>query len=214
MMSQGFNTLKKSISNDELAELPLSSFEGVIHVIESPEEMGAALEYLSFQTILGFDTETRPAFKKGQIFPVSLLQLSTSEQAFLFRINKIGLPIGLIKILAPKILKIGVAIRDDIKILQRIVPFKPSGFIELQDLVKNYGIENFSLKKLTAIILGFRISKSARLTNWDVHELTEQQLVYGATDAWVSCEIYKQLLITPVEREFCEPEIAENALEE
>lgn len=210
-MSQGFNTLKKSISNDELAELPLSSFKGVVHVIEQPEDLGFALEYLSFQTILGFDTETRPAFKKGQTYPVSLLQLSTSEQAFLFRINKIGLPIGLIRILAsPKILKIGVAIRDDIKILQRIVPFKPSGFIELQDLVKDYGIENFSLKKLSAIILGFRISKSARLTNWDVHELTEQQLIYGATDAWVSCEIYKQLLITPIEPVLCEPEIAES----
>lgn len=214
-MSQGFNTMKKCISNDELAELPLSSFEGVVHVIEQPEDLDSALEYLSSQSIIGFDTETRPAFKKGQIYPVSLLQLSTSEQAFLFRINKIGLPIGLIKILAsPKILKIGVAIRDDIKILQRIVPFKPSGFIELQDLVKNYGIENFSLKKLSAIVLGFRISKSARLTNWDAPELSEQQLIYGATDAWVSCEIYKQLLITPIETVLCVPEIAESAQEE
>ena len=210
-MNQGFNTLKKSISNDELAELPLSSFEGIIHVIENHEDLGLALEYLSSQSILGFDTETRPAFKKGQIYPVSLLQLSTSDQAFLFRINKIGLPAGLIKVLAsPKILKIGVAIRDDIKILQRIVPFKPGGFIELQDLVKDYGIENFSLKKLSAIILGFRISKSARLTNWDVPELTEQQLIYGATDAWVSVEIYKKLLITPIESVLLEPEIAEN----
>ena len=214
-MIQGFHTMKKSISNDELAELPLSSFEGVIHVVEQPEDMGPALEYLSRQSILGFDTETRPAFKKGQIYPVSLLQLSTSEQAFLFRINKIGLPVGLIKILAsPKILKSGVAIRDDIKILQRIVPFKPAGFIELQDLVKNYGIESFSLKKLSAIVLGFKISKSARLTNWDAHELTEQQLIYSATDAWVSCEIYKQLLITPVEPALCEPEIAEIAPED
>jgi len=203
--------MKKCISNDELAELPLSSFEGIIHVIEHPEDVDLACEYLSRQTIIGFDTETRPAFKKGQVYPVSLLQLSTSEQAFLFRINKIGLPIGLIKILAsPKILKMGVAIRDDIKILQRIVPFKPGGFIELQDLVKNYGIENFSLKKLSAIILGFRISKSARLSNWDAPELTEQQLIYGATDAWVSCEIYKQLLITPIEPVLCVPEITES----
>lgn len=214
-MSQEFNTLKKSISNDELAELPLSSFEGIVHVIEQPEDLDSALEYLSRQTILGFDTETRPAFKKGQVYPVSLLQLSTSDQAFLFRINKIGLPVGLCKILAsPNILKIGVAIRDDIKILQRIVPFKPSGFIELQDLVKVYGIENFSLKKLSAIVLGFRISKSARLTNWDAPELSEQQLIYGATDAWVSCEIYKQLLITPIETVLCVPEIAESEPED
>lgn len=214
-MSQGLNTLKKNISNDDLAEMPLSSFDGVIHLIEHPDDLDNALKYLGKQLILGFDTETRPAFKKGQVFPVSLLQLASSDQAFLFRINKIGLPAGLIKILtSANILKIGVAIRDDIKILQRIVHFKPSGFIELQDLVKNYGIENFSLKKLSAIVLGFRISKSARLTNWDAQELSEQQLIYGATDAWVSIEIYKRLLITPVEPVVCEPEIAELGLED
>lgn len=207
--------MRKSISNDELAEMPLASFEGVIHVIEQPEDLDKAIKYLSNQSVIGFDTETRPAFKKGQVFPVSLLQLATSDQAFLFRINKIGLPAGLIKILAsPKILKIGAAIRDDIKILQRVVPFKPAGFIELQDLVKDYGIENFSLKKLSAIVLGFRISKSQRLTNWDADELTEQQLIYGATDAWVACDIYKQLLITPIEPEVCETEIAESVEED
>ena len=209
-MNKGFNTLKKSISNEELAELPLASFEGVIHVAESPADIESAITFLSNQTILGFDTETRPAFKKGQSFPVSLLQLSTSDKAYLFRINKMGLPNGLVQILAaPKILKIGVAIRDDIKILQKISPFKPAGFVELQDLVKNYGIENFSLKKLSAIVLGFKISKSQRLTNWDAPELSEQQLIYGATDAWVSCEIYKRLLVTPIERAVCEPESVE-----
>jgi len=214
-MSQGLNAMKKCISNDELAELPLSSFGGVVQVIEQEEEVAASVEYLSRQTILGFDTETRPAFKKGQTYPVSLLQLSTSDKAFLFRINKIGLPAGLIKILAStKILKIGAAIRDDIKILQKIVPFKPGGFIELQDLVKDYGIENFSLKKLSAIVLGFRISKSQRLTNWDAPELSEQQLVYGATDAWVSCEIYKKLLVTPIDIVLCESEIEEPAEED
>ena len=207
--------MRKTISNDELAEFPLSSFEGVIHVIQQPEDLDNALKYLNNQSIIGFDTETRPAFKKGQVFPVSLLQLATSDQAFLFRINKIGLPAGLIKILAsPKILKIGAAIRDDIKILQRVVPFKPAGFIELQDLVKDYGIENFSLKKLSAIVLGFRISKSQRLTNWDADELTEQQLIYGATDAWVACDIYKQLLITPIEPVILESEITESVEED
>jgi ribonuclease D len=207
--------MRKNISNDELAEFPLSAFEGVIHVIEKPEDLEKALKYLNNQFILGFDTETRPAFKKGQVFPVSLLQLATSSQAFLFRINKIGLPPGLLKILAsPNILKIGVAIRDDIKILQRIFHFKPAGFIELQDLVKDYGIENFSLKKLSAIVLGFRISKSQRLTNWDADELSEQQLIYGATDAWVACDIYKQLLITPIEPAIYEPETAQGAQED
>jgi ribonuclease D len=207
-MNKEFNTLKKSISNEDMAELPLSFFEGAIHVVEDLEGVTSAIKYLANQTIIGFDTETRPAFKKGQTFPVSLLQLATSDQAFLFRINKTGLPVGLIKILSsPKILKMGVAIRDDIKILQKIMPFKPAGFIELQDFVTNWGIDNFSLKKLSAIILGFRISKSQRLTNWDAHELTEQQLIYGATDAWVACEIYKRLMATPKERDPSEIEV-------
>lgn len=198
-MSEENCSLKKSISNDEMSALPLSSFAGTIHLIERIEEVNPALDYLKNQTLLGFDTETKPSYSKGQNNPVSLLQLSTSDRAFLFRINMIGLPPGLIKILAsPKILKIGAAIRDDIKILQKICHFKPDGFIELQAMVEDYGIENFSLKKLSAIVLGFRISKSQRLTNWDATELTESQQVYAATDAWVAYEIYTRLLEMPV----------------
>jgi ribonuclease D len=150
-----------------------------------------AVNYLKNQPILGFDTETRPTFKKGQNHQVALLQLSTADEAFLFRTNMIGLTPGLIKILStPSILKIGAAIRDDIKILQRIAPFKPYGFVELQELVKSYGIENFSLKKLAAIVQGVRISKSQRLSNWESHVLSEQQQIYAATDAWISYLIY------------------------
>jgi len=116
-----------------------------------------------------------------------LLQLSTCDRAFLFRISRTGLPKSLARILAsPEILKIGVAIRDDIKILQRITPFKPSSFVDLQEIVGNYGIENFSLKKLSAIVLGFRISKAQRLTNWDAAELTESMLLYAATEPWAA----------------------------
>jgi ribonuclease D len=191
--------LKKSISNDELSALPLASFSGDIHVIKNIEESNHALDYLKNQSLLGFDTETKPSFSKGPNNPVSLLQLSTSDKAFLFRINLIGLQPGLIKILSSsKILKIGVAIRDDIKILQQISPFKPAGFIELQEMVGEYGIENFSLKKLSAIVLGIRISKSQRLSNWDAKELSEPQQIYAATDAWVALEIYSRLLKIPM----------------
>jgi ribonuclease D len=198
-MSEDNCILKKSISNDEMSLLQLCAFEGTIHLIERIEDVNPALDYLKNQAILGFDTETKPSFSKGQNNPVSLLQLSTSDTAFLFRINQIGLPSGLVKILAsPKILKIGAAIRDDIKILQKICHFKPAGFIELQEMVEDYGIENFSLKKLSAIVLGFRISKSQRLTNWDADVLTEPQQIYAATDAWVAYEIYSRLLEIPV----------------
>ena len=190
-MSENIKEFRKSITDEELAELPLSFFEGKIHLVEKVEQVTDAINYLKNQPILGFDTETRPAFKKGQNYHVALLQLSTADQSFLFRINMIGLTPGLIKILAsPSILKIGAAIRDDIKILQRIKPFKPGGFVELQELVKLYGIENFSLKKLAAIVTGVRISKSQRLSNWEAHDLTEQQQLYAATDAWIAYQIY------------------------
>ena len=190
-MSENNKEFKKNITDEELAALPLSFFEGKIHVIEKVEQVTEAVNYLKNQPILGFDTETRPAFKKGQNHHVALLQLSTADEAFLFRTNMIGLTPGLIKILStPSILKIGAAIRDDIKILQRIAPFKPNGFVELQEMVKLYGIENFSLKKLAAIVHGVRISKSQRLSNWESTILSEQQQIYAATDAWISYMIY------------------------
>ncbi len=190
-MSEFIKEFKKTISDEELSELPLSFFEGKIHLIEKVEQLTDAVNYLKKQPILGFDTETRPTFKKGQNHQVALLQLSTADEAFLIRTNLIGLSPGLIKVLAsPSILKIGAAIRDDIKILQRISAFKPGGFVELQEMVKLYGIENFSLKKLAAIVCNVRISKSQRLTNWEAPILTEQQQIYAATDAWIAYLIY------------------------
>ena len=187
-------TIQSSISNEELDLLPLSMFEGKIHLVQSVEQITAAVDYLKKQPILGFDTETRPSFKKGQIHPVALLQLSTSDEAFLFRVNHIGISPGLVKVLSsPAILKIGAAIHDDIKVLQRIAPFKPNGFIDLQDMAKTYRIENLSLKKLAGIVMGVRISKSQRLTNWEATILTEQQQIYAATDAWIAHEIYVRL---------------------
>jgi ribonuclease D len=185
---------RESIDKEELAELPLIQFEGKISLVESKEDYLASIEYLSQQTMLGFDTETKPAFKKGVIYEVALLQLATNDHAFLFRLNKIGLPNSLKSILEnPEIQKIGVAIRDDIKGLQKLNQFKPGGFIELQEHVKEYGIQDFSLKKLSAIVLGYRISKSQRITNWEAPELTEAQQIYAATDAWVSHRIYQSL---------------------
>jgi len=193
-MSENNKEFKKSITDEELAELPLAFFEGKIHLIEKVEQLTDAVSYLKSQPILGFDTETRPSFKKGQNHQVALLQLSTADEAFLIRTNLIGLSPGLIRVLAsPSILKIGAAIRDDIKILQKVAPFKPGGFVELQEMVKLYGIENFSLKKLAAIVAGVRISKSQRLTNWEAPELTEQQQIYAATDAWIAYVIYTGL---------------------
>ncbi|QZT36720.1 3'-5' exonuclease domain-containing protein 2 [Halosquirtibacter xylanolyticus] len=186
---------KKSISKEELAALPLDAYNGEIVLVDSEEEIEQICVGLQQYSILGFDTETRPAFKKGVVHEVSLLQLSTDDHVFLFRLNKIGIPTCLKKVLENKnILKVGAAIRDDIKGLNRIRKFHADGFVELQDFVKEYDIENFGLKKLAGLVLGFRISKGQRLTNWENEILTPAQQVYAATDAWVSSEIYKKLI--------------------
>ncbi|MCD6346866.1 MAG: 3'-5' exonuclease domain-containing protein 2, partial [Bacteroidales bacterium] len=159
------------------------------------DEFNRILPKLSAAKEYGFDTETKPSFKKGANHKVALLQLSTDDEAFLFRLNKIGLPDELIEILADtNKIKVGAAIRDDIKSLKAIKEYTQAGFVDLQVMVKELGFESFSLKKLSALVLGFRISKSQQLSNWEANELTPKQLTYAATDAWVSLKIYKGLL--------------------
>jgi len=183
---------KESITKEELTDLPLRWFEGEIVVVDTKEKLQFAMEFLSQQMIIGFDTETKPSFKKGVINRVALLQLSAGNRAFLFRLHKIGLPEVVCRLLAnPGIIKPGVAIHDDIKGLQKWKNFKPGGFIDLQDHAKSIGITDFSLKKLAAITCGFRISKGQQLSNWEADQLTEAQQIYAATDAWAALEIFE-----------------------
>ncbi|MGQ8335435.1 3'-5' exonuclease [Sunxiuqinia sp. A32] len=185
---------KENISKEDLAELPLSSFEGEIILVEDYDVMMDAVKYLRTFSAIGFDTETKPSFKRGQVNQVALLQLSTNDKAFLFRLKKLGLPNELKELMVDSsIQKVGVAIRDDVKALQKLNYFEAGGFVELQDEVKDFGIQNFSLKKMAGIVLGVRISKSQRLTNWEA-TLSEAQQNYAATDAWVALEIYQSLV--------------------
>ncbi|MFA8436536.1 MAG: 3'-5' exonuclease [Marinifilaceae bacterium] len=185
---------QKSITKEEVNKMPLQAFEGEIVVIDNQEGLDEAVDYLRQHSVLGFDTETRPSFKKGRVNGVALLQLSTEERSFLFRVNKMGLPKPLIGILNnDQIVKVGVAIKDDILGLKKINNFKAEGFLELQDYVSQMGIESYSLKKLSAIVLNFRISKRQQVSNWEAEELSPGQLRYAATDAWVSLKIYEKL---------------------
>ncbi len=185
---------QKTITKEAVNKMPLEAFEGEIVLVEDYNSLTDAVEYLKKHTVIGFDTETRPSFKKGKVNDVALLQLSTNSRAFLFRINKIGLPEEVIEILKDEnILKVGVAIKDDVVGLQKITDFDANGFVELQKYVLKFGIRCFSLKKLSAIVLGFRISKRQQVSNWEANELSEGQLRYAATDAWVSLEIFQRL---------------------
>ena len=184
----------ENLTNEEINELPLYQFEGGIFVIDSFEKLDDYIPLLNNQKVLGFDTETKPSFKKGVVNPVSLLQITTASEAFLIRINKVGLPDEIIRILQNKdIVKVGLAIKDDIKILQGIHRFSPDGFIDLQDYVVDFGINAKSLKKIAGIVLQKRISKSQQVTNWEREELSDAQKVYAATDAWACLQIFKKL---------------------
>lgn len=186
-----------SITPEEIAALQLASFPGEIVVIDAEgEAFDKAVAYLKKQKVLGFDTETRPTFTPEQHSNgTALLQLSGSGKAFLFRLQKCGLPRPLASILAnPAILKVGAATLDDVRGLQKIAKFAPKGFVDLQNQVWEWGIRDKSVKKMTAIILGVKISKAQQLSNWEAEKLSESQQKYAATDAWVCREMYLKLM--------------------
>ncbi|MGD0755233.1 MAG: 3'-5' exonuclease [Bacteroidales bacterium] len=186
---------KENITVEELAEHELSWFKGEIVLVDNLKTFYEVIPRLLASDMLGFDTETRPTFKKGRKNSVSLIQLSTGDLACLFRINKIGIPDELADLLSdPSVVKAGVAVHDDIRFLKGVRKFTPQGFIDLQNFVKDFGIQSSGLKKLTAIVLGFRISKRQQVTDWEAGQLTEAQQIYAATDAWVCHQIYKRLV--------------------
>ena len=184
-----------TISNEEVMQLPAAQFDGEIITVEDEAGMEEAYGYLSQHRILGFDTETRPSFTPRHMNKVALLQLSTDERCYLIRICKFPkLSSRIIGLLTnADILKIGVAVVGDIQGLNKIHKFQAKGFVELQNEVKRFGIENFSLRKMSAIVLGERVSKAQRLSNWEAAALTDQQKMYAATDAWVCLKIYDAL---------------------
>ncbi|NLB86056.1 MAG: 3'-5' exonuclease domain-containing protein 2 [Bacteroidales bacterium] len=187
---------KANISNEEVQKLPLFSFKGEVVIVDNIEIYNKIKDELFLETIWGFDTETKPCFKKGLAnnTPVSLLQLSSAEKTYLFRLNKLELQKEVVNILSsPKYLKVGVSIHDDLKALKKLKNFNPQSFIELQDYVKEFDIEEMSLKKIAAIVLNLRVSKAQQLSNWAAEELNEKQIKYAASDSWVSREIYLHL---------------------
>ena len=183
-----------SIDKATINELPIESFAGAIHIIDSVEQARQVVEILRQHRVLGIDTETRPSFRKGRTNKVSLIQISTHTDCYLFRINKIGLIEELRNLLADAdVLKIGISLRDDFSVLHRVDSFEPRGFIDLQSVVGKYGIDDMSLQKIYAIIFGKKISKSQRLSNWEAEQLSVPQQYYAALDAWACLHIYDAL---------------------
>ena len=182
---------RHTISNKEIALLPLKSYTGPIHVIDSDAKMKAAARALGKEKVLGFDTETRPAFKAGESYPPALVQLAGSGCVYIFQLRHITTYRQLAAILGDKhVLKAGVSVRDDLKDLGEMFSFKPAGFVELAEVSSKLGIKNAGVRGLAALLFGFKISKRAKISRWDAPKLTDKQIVYAATDAWICREIY------------------------
>ena len=185
---------KNTISNEEMLLLPLRAYTGKVVLVQTASELESAVKALEHIDVLGFDTETKPSFKRGESYKVALVQLATADTVYLIQIQKSGVSESFARIFCnPNVIKAGVAIRDDIKGLQKYRHFKAEGFVDLSLVAREKGIGVESVKKMTALLLGFRISKSAQTSNWEMPTLTEKQIEYAATDAWVCLEIYKKL---------------------
>ena len=185
----------RAFTKSEINEMPLRRYEGPITLVHTEKQRTKALKEMEGETLLGFDTETRPVFKKGRKpGPPSLIQLATATHAYVFQIKILTLCNGLCDLLADEdIVKTGVAVRDDVLGLQRLADFEPAGFIDLSDVTARAKMQTHGLRNMAANLLGFRISKSAQCSNWAKEKLSPQQINYAATDAWVSRELYVAL---------------------
>jgi len=185
---------QSEISKEEVADLDLIQYDGPIKLITNEESFLEEIPHIREQSILGFDTETRPSFKKGVVYPTALIQISALDQAWILRVSRMGYPPELLELLTREdILKVGLGLNDDLRRLRADFQFEPGGFLDLQQYVAAFRIEETGLKKLSGIVLGHRISKAQQVSNWDADLLTEAQIRYAATDAWICLKIYNRL---------------------
>lgn len=182
----------RRIDSELVSRLPLAAYSGPLKVVETEADADEALRQISRESVLGFDTESRPSFRRGQNYPVSILQLGGEKCVWVFRLD--ALRGCLAKIYAPlanpKIRKVGVAVKGDVSGLRKLRDFEPAGFEDISDKTRKIGIVNTGLRNLAAVFMGMRISKSAQMSNWAAEKLTEKQITYAATDAWISRELY------------------------
>lgn len=187
-----------AITKEEINQKPPLEYSGPIHLVRSPEQVPGALEALNAESLLGFDTETRPAFRKGESYQPSLLQLGGESAVWIFQLRLLGDLAPLFALLADKsILKAGVAIARDVQELRDLHPFRADGFADVGHMAEKRGFQNTGLRPLAALLLDGRISKSSQVSNWAARDLSDKQLTYAATDAWVSRQLYLSLLDLP-----------------
>jgi len=184
-------TFPTTIAKEQVNALPLARYEGPIQVVSRPREVHDAVDYLRDEALVGFDTESRPSFRRGDNHPVALLQIAGAERVYLFQLQLLDQLEPVLALLAdPAIRKAGVAIRDDIRKLQELGEFAPRNFVEIADFSRHLDVNNTGLRNLSAMFLGYRVSKGAQVTNWARPDLSQSQISYAATDAWISRLLY------------------------
>ena len=178
-----------------IADLPVAQFEGRIDVVLTQSEAERAVDFLLSHPLLGLDTETRPCFQRGHQHQVALLQVSTADVCFLFRLNHTGLAPAIVRLLEDTtVTKVGLSWHDDLNSLHRLGDFKTGAFMEIQHLIQDIGIEDMSLQKIYANLFGLKISKRQQLSNWEADILSDKQKLYAATDAWACIKIYEEIV--------------------
>jgi len=183
--------LPRSISQEEMANLPIRRWEGEVRLVEDARELDRAAREIQHQALIGFDTETRPAFRPGESYPPALAQVATAHRVYLFRLLRLDCSAVLARMLAePRITVSGVALADDLRLLRNQFPFEPQSVTDLELVARGHGLKQTGVRNLAGIFLGARITKGAKTTNWSAPRLTPQQIAYAATDAWICRELY------------------------
>lgn len=183
--------LLRHVSRDEVNALPIRRYEGPVHVIAAPGELGPAMDDILQETLVGFDTETRPAFRPGESYPPSLAQVATARAVYLFQVQRADIAAAVARMLSEEhIVKAGVGVADDLKSLKKVVAFHEKSIADLGALAQRHGLKQSGVRNLSGLFLGFRIPKGTKTSNWARHKLTEQQIAYAATDAWACRELY------------------------
>jgi len=192
-------SFRKEISKDEIKLLPLLKYEGKVVVIEREDAVERAIEEIMKADMVGFDTESRPSFKKGIINPVAMLQVALEDVVYIIRVSHCGFTSSVVDLLqSGNVLKIGISLDDDFLQLQRSVNVVPHNFIDLNKLAPQNGIDNIGVRNLSGIFLEGRVSKNQQTSNWEAHKLTKAQITYAATDAWVCLKIYQQMMLNGI----------------
>ena len=183
--------LQRSISREEMANLPIRRYEGEICLVEDAGALERAAQDIHHDRVVGFDTETRPAFRVGESHLPALAQVATARAVYLFPLQRLDCSAVLASLLAaPRIVKAGVSLADDLAKLKLLFPFEQASVLDLGHVASRHGLKQTGLRNLTGLLLGTRVPKGAKTTNWAVRQLSQQQILYAATDAWACRELY------------------------